>query len=63
LPRQESKIKEISRVIITALLLGLVAFLYWCAFNKPTEQTLSLSLTNVASLIVGGVLTFWLRPV
>lgn len=54
-------VREIGRILISLLLLGLVGFLYWMGFQS-VEAALKLGMTNLASVILGAELTYWLKP-
>lgn len=54
-------VREIGRILVSALLLALCGFLYWVGIKAPEVAT-TLEMTNVASAIVGGLLTYWLKP-
>jgi len=53
--------KEIGRILISLFLLALVGFLYWMGF-RSAEVALKLGMTNLASVIVGAEITYWLKP-
>lgn len=52
---------EICRLLFSFCVLGLCGFLYWCGFQSPETAT-ELGMTNMASVIVGANLTYWLKP-
>lgn len=54
-------IREIGRILVSLLLLVLVGFLYWMGFGS-VEAALKLGMTNLASVILGAELTYWLKP-
>jgi multisubunit Na+/H+ antiporter MnhB subunit len=51
---------EISRILVSLLLLGMATFLYACGLHAP-EAAMQLGMTNTASVIVGANLTYWLK--
>jgi len=53
-------LREIARLAVSALLICLAGFLYWCGLTHP-EEALQLGATNVASLIVGANIAYWLK--
>ncbi len=54
-------IREIGRIVISLVLLGIVGLLYWLGFNSA-EVALKLGATNLASVIIGAEITYWLKP-
>jgi len=54
-------VNEIGRIIISLVLLGLAGLLYWLGF-RSVEAALQLGATNAASVIIGGEITYWLKP-
>lgn len=54
-------IREIGRIVVSVILLGIVAFLYCLGFTA-TETALQLGVTNLASVIVGAEITYWFKP-
>ncbi|MFA5186384.1 MAG: hypothetical protein WC551_07915 [Patescibacteria group bacterium] len=53
-------LREIARLTISALLICLAGFLYWCGLTHP-QEALQLGATNLASVIVGANLAYWLK--
>lgn len=54
-------IREIGRILISLLFLILVGFLYKEGLAAP-EEAVKLGMSNIASVIVGAELTYWLKP-
>ena len=52
---------EISRILVSLVLLGMAIFLYCCGLQSP-ETAMQLGMTNTASVIIGANLTYWLKP-
>ena len=54
-------LQEVGRILVSLGLLALIGFLYRNGFGAP-EAAEKLGCTNVASLMVGALTTYWLKP-
>jgi hypothetical protein len=59
---KDSMLQEISRLLISLCLLGFMGFLYFHGFSSP-DAAEKLGCTNLASVTIGAVTTYWLKPV
>ena len=58
---KSSMLQEVGRILVSLGLLALIGFLYCNGFGAP-EAAEKLGCTNVASLMVGALTTYWLKP-
>lgn len=54
-------VREIGRILVSLLLVVLAGFLYWLGFGSA-DIALKLGATNVATMILTGVIAYWLKP-
>ena len=54
-------IREIGRIVVSLVLIGLAGFLYWLGFGSA-EVALKLGATNIASVILTAITLYWLKP-
>lgn len=54
-------VREIGRILVSLGLLGVIGFLYHNGFASP-ETAEQLGCTNVASVMIGALTTYWLKP-
>jgi len=59
--RRSKMIQEVGRLVVSICLLVLVAFLYGHGFSSP-DVAEKLGCTNLASVTVGAITTYWLKP-
>ena len=58
---KSAMLQEVGRILVSLGLLALIGFLYSNGFAAP-EAAEKLGCTNVASLMVGALTTYWLKP-
>ena len=58
---KSAMLQEVGRILVSLGLLALIGFLYRNGLGAP-EAAEKLGCTNVASLIVGALTTYWLKP-
>ena len=51
---KSSMLQELGRILVSLGLLGLIGFLYHNGFSAPEA--------NIASVMVGALTTYWLKP-
>ena len=54
-------IREIGRILVSLTLLALAGFLLFMGVNSP-EAAQALGFGTIAGLIIGSILTYWLKP-
>ena len=55
------EIREIGRILISLVLLGLTVVLYYWGFSAP-DVALKVGMTNTASVILGALIAYWFPP-
>ena len=58
---KSSMIQELGRILVSLGLLALIGFLYHNGFASP-EAAEKMGCTNVASVMIGALTTYWLKP-
>ena len=58
---KSSMLQELGRILVSLGLLGLIGFLYHNGFASP-EAAERMGCTNAASVMIGALTTYWLKP-
>ena len=58
---KSSMLQELGRILVSLGLLALIGFLYHNGFASP-EAAEKMGCTNVASVMIGALTTYWLKP-